>query len=183
MASEDSDELVSGLAMIHRLRQLGYLDKTLAGQMPTGDDDFHAPRELLEIVPLRRPQRMLTEERNDRADQLRATTHVVLAKGLLVVVVTLVDEDTADAEEVVKRFQAVDTFHPLRDNEPMEHLVSGLVASSLLAVRLPHEADREASFSVYKADHPATELDQAFLLIVRTRHVVTMVNVTSDVTR
>src|SRR3989442_12845341 len=56
----------------------------------------------------------------------------------------------------------------------MEHLVSGSVASSLPAVRLPHEADREASFSFSKPDHPATELDQAFLLIFRTRHVVTL---------
>ncbi len=141
MASEDSDELVSGLAMIHRLRQLGYLDKTLAGQMPTGDDDFHAPRELLEIVPLRRPQRMLTEERNDRADQLRATTHVVLAKGLLVVVVTLVDENPAYAEELSELFEARPTSFALRHDEPMEHLVAGPVALSARAIVLAHETD------------------------------------------
>jgi hypothetical protein len=45
------------------------------------------------------------------------------------------------------------------------------------------KADGEASFSVYKPNNPTTELDQPFLLIVRTRHVVTMVNVQSDVTR
>ena len=61
----------------------------------------------------------------------------------------------------------------------MEHLIAGLVASSARPVRLPDEADREASFSVYKTNNPA-ELDQPFLLIVRTRHVVTMVNVLSD---
>jgi hypothetical protein len=48
---------------------------------------------------------------------------------------------------------------------------------------LPHETDREASFSVYKTDHPSTKLDQPFLLIFRiARHVVTIVNARPDVT-
>src|SRR6266545_5559291 len=63
----------------------------------------------------------------------------------------------------------------------MSDLVSGRVASSPWPAWLPDEADREASFSVYKTDHPATELDQPFLLVFRTRHVVTMVNALSDV--
>jgi hypothetical protein len=43
------------------------------------------------------------------------------------------------------------------------------------------EPDGEAAFSVYKADDPATELDQPFLLVFRiARHVVT-VDTTSDV--
>jgi hypothetical protein len=61
------------------------------------------------------------------------------------------------------------------------HLIAGLVALPARPARLPDEADREASFSVYKADYPA-KLDQSFLLIVRTRHVVTIVNAESDVT-
>src|SRR5262249_23629968 len=68
----------------------------------------------------------------------------------------------------------------LRHDEVMRDLVSGLVASSAYAVWLPHKPDREASFSVYKTDNPATELDQPFLLVFRTRHVVTL-NVASDV--
>ena len=48
---------------------------------------------------------------------------------------------------------------------------------------MPHETNREASFSVYKTDHPATKLDQPFLLIFRiARHVVTIVNAQPDVT-
>jgi hypothetical protein len=39
---------------------------------------------------------------------------------------------------------------------------------------LPYETDREASFSVYETDHPSTGLDQPFLLVFRTRHVVTL---------
>src|SRR5438876_931394 len=74
MASEDSDELVSGLAMVHRLCNLGDLDETLTGQMPFGSDDVHTPRELLEIMPLRGAKRILTEERNDHLHEIRATS-------------------------------------------------------------------------------------------------------------
>ena len=64
----------------------------------------------------------------------------------------------------------------------MSHLIAGSVALPTPPARLPNEADGEASFSVYKTDHPAAKLDQSFLLIVRTRHVVTIVNDLSDVT-
>ena len=75
------------------------------------------------------------------------------------------------------------TARALGHDEPVEHLVAGCVAFTTPTACLPHEADGEASLSVYEADYPATKLDQPFLLIVRiTRHVVTMVNVTSDVT-
>jgi hypothetical protein len=53
-------------------------------------------------------------------------------------------------------------------------LLSGRVAASARPAWLPNEADREASFSVYKTDHPTTRLNQSFLLIFRTRHIVTV---------
>ncbi len=96
------------------------------------------------------------------------------------VVVALVQEDPADSEEVAELLETTDALGALRHDKPMEHLVAGLVAFSTRSVWLPNEADREASFSVYKTDHPATELNQSFLLIVRTRHVVTIVNALSD---
>jgi hypothetical protein len=141
MASEDSDQFVSGLAMVHRLCQLGYLDETLTGQMPAGVDDVHAPRELLEIVPLRRPQGMLTEERDDRVDQFRASTHVVLAQGFLMVVMALVEEDPAYPEEPLELFKAGSASFALRHDEPMEDLVAGSVAFSTRAIVLAHEPD------------------------------------------
>jgi hypothetical protein len=63
----------------------------------------------------------------------------------------------------------------------MRHLPAGPVTGSALAAFLADEADREASFSVYKTNNPAKP-DQPFLLIFRiTRHVVTTVNARSDV--
>jgi hypothetical protein len=72
--------------------------------------------------------------------------------------------------------EAVDALRALRHRELVRHLVTEPVAGSPGPVLLPDEADGEAPFSVYEADHPATELDQSFLLVFRTRHVVTIVN-------
>jgi hypothetical protein len=47
-------------------------------------------------------------------------------------------------------------------------------------MRLSNEADAEASFGVYETKYPTTELDRSFLLIIRTRHIVTTVAATSD---
>src|SRR6266536_3802683 len=66
--------------------------------------------------------------------------------------------------------------------EFVRYLETGSVADSARPAWLPDETDREAPFSVYETDHPTTELDQPFLLVFRTRHVVTMVNAASDVT-
>ena len=99
------------------------------------------------------------------------------------VVVALVDVNPTDPEEALHLLEAVQTLHSLRHGKPRGHLVAGLVADSIRPAWLPNETDREAAFSVYKTDHPTTKLDQSFLLIFRTRHVVTMVNALSDVTR
>jgi hypothetical protein len=56
----------------------------------------------------------------------------------------------------------------------MRDLPAGLVAVPGTPAGLANETDREASFSVYKTNNPATP-DQSFLLIFRiTRHVVTL---------
>jgi hypothetical protein len=61
-------------------------------------------------------------------------------------------------------------------------LITEPVADPVRTIMLPDEADGEASLSVYEAGHPATEFDQSFLLVFRTRHVVTTVHVRSDST-
>jgi hypothetical protein len=54
----------------------------------------------------------------------------------------------------------------------MSHLVAGSVAASARPAALADEADREASFSVYKTNNPAF-LPQPFLLVFRTVRIVT----------
>ena len=183
MASEDSDEVVPGLLSVHGLSYLRDLDQSGRREMPAAIYELHALRELLEVALLRRDHRVVGKERDDHFKKVVPPVDDELSQVLAVVVGPLVDEDAPDPEEAQKLLQAGDTLHTLRDHEPVKDLVAGLVASAIRSVWLPNESDGEASLSVYKADDPATELDQPFLLVFRTRHVVTMVNVVSDVTR
>jgi hypothetical protein len=100
-----------------------------------------------------------------------------------VVVRPPVDVHPTRSKEFAQLMEAPDALSTLRHHEVMRDLVSGFVTSSSRSIRLPNESNREASFSVYKTDHPATELNQPFLLVCRTRHVVTMVDALSDATR
>src|SRR5439155_27133340 len=90
MASEDSDQLLSGFAMVHRLSELGDLDQPFAGQVPIRLHDVHAVCELLEVQSLRGPQRMPTKERNDHFNEIAPPSDDVLKQVLLVVVASLV---------------------------------------------------------------------------------------------
>ena len=130
MASEDSDELVPGLPMIHRLRDRRDLDKTLASPMSISGDDLHTPRERLEIVALGCSQRMLLEERDYRLQQVPSASNGVLAEVLPMVVVSTVDVDTPDAEEALKLLETGAAPLALSYDEPVKHLVAGRVAFS-----------------------------------------------------
>jgi hypothetical protein len=146
-------------------------------------DESHAICELLEVEPLRCSKRMPLEVRNDRLQKILTSTNDVAIEMLSVIVYPSVYEHLSDSKELTKLVKTLDATCALRHRELVSDLVSGLVAAPVRSVVLPNETNGEASFSVYKTSHPATELDQSFLLIFRTRHVVTMVNVQSDVTR
>jgi hypothetical protein len=181
MVSEDSDQVVSGFPSVHRLSDLCDLEKTRRREMTPMFHELNARRKLLEVRLLRCPERKPLEERDDPLDQIRTARNDVLTHVLPVVVMTPAGEQSPALEETLKLFENRWAARSLRHGKPRGDLVSDLVASPAYAVSLPHEANREASFSVYKTDHPATQLDQSFLLIVRTRHVVT-VDIASDVT-
>jgi hypothetical protein len=99
---------------------------------------------------------------------------------LTVIVIPLVLEHLTDPEELTELVEARRAARPLCNHELMRDLPAGSVSASTPAAILANESDREASFSVYKTNNPATP-DQSFLLIFRiTRHVVT-VDITSDI--
>ena len=106
MASEDSDELVTGLLVIHRLGDASDLDKTVPRQVPTRLDHIHARRKPLEVVSLRGTKRVSSEERNDRLHEMFTPGHGVLAQVLPVVVVPSVDMKSSYAEELLELFEA-----------------------------------------------------------------------------
>jgi len=175
MVSEDSDQLRSGFSPVHRLCDLSDLDQPRRHEMSPACRELNTHRELLEVALFRSPQGMLPEERNDLLEEILAALNDELSHVFAMIVVALVDEDPPTAEEPLELFEHMDTTHALRHDESMRDLVAGSVAFPPRTVCLPHETDREASFSVYKTDHPATKLDQPFLLIFRiTRHLVTI---------
>ena len=179
MASEDSDQLVPGLLPVHRLSDASDLDQTVHREVSAGLDHLDAARELHEVLLLRRSQGVLAEERDHRLHQVRPPTNDVSVQVLTVIVVPRVAENLTHTEELTKLVKAGHALLALRYCELVSNLETSLVAASARPALLPNETDREASFPVYKTDHPATELDQPFLLIFRTRHVVT-VGIASD---
>ena len=124
--------------------------------------------------------RVPPEKRDHRFQQLRPPSHDVSVQMLSVVVIPPITEYLSDLKEVAKLIETRDALSTLRHGKLVSDLVAGPVAFPCSTARLPNEPDGEAPFSVYKTNNPATQLDQPFLLIVRTRHVVTMVNVRSD---
>jgi hypothetical protein len=175
MASEDSDQLRPGLLAIHRLRYLRDGHETCGAQVPSSGNLLHAVRELLEVALLCRPQRIPAEERNHRSQQVVTAANDVLRQVLFVVVVPAVLEEPPDTKEVPQIFEARAALNTLRDHEPVGHLVASLVAAPAPTASLADEPDREASFPVYKANHPASP-DQPFLLVFRTVWIVTAHN-------
>jgi len=140
----------------------------------------HATGELLEVVSLRAQQRVPLEERNYRLQQILPPSHDVSVQMLAVIVIPLVLKHLTDTEELAELMKARRAARALRNHKLVRYLPAGSVSASASAATLANESDREASFSVYKTNNPATP-DQSFLLIFRiTRHVVT-VDITSDV--
>jgi hypothetical protein len=121
------------------------------------------------------------EEGNDRVDQIPPPSHHIAGQVLAVVVVAPIGDHASHPEELHEVVQARGALHALRHGELVAHLVAGSVALPAWPTWLPDKADGEATLSVYKTYNPA-ELDQSFLLISCTRHIVT-VSPTWDGTR
>src|SRR5277367_213476 len=173
MASEDSDQIMPWRPPVHRFDDLGNLNQTTDVKMPAVRYQLHAACELLKVTLLRRPQGIGVEERNYRPYEVVPAVHDELAQVLAMIVLALVDVDTAHAEEASELLQCRPATDTLRHNKPMRDLVPGLVASAIRPALLPDEPDGEATLSVYKASNPA-DLNQSFLLISCTQHIVTV---------
>jgi hypothetical protein len=118
MASEDSEELVPGFTVIHRLRDLDDLGETVVGHMAILDHQVHAVRELLKVGLLRCAEWMPAEERNDHFHQIRSLWNDELTQVLFVVVMTPVDIDPANAKELFEFPEAGKTLRSLSHGKP-----------------------------------------------------------------
>ena len=84
---------------------------------------------------------MLLEERDDRPEQIRATSHDVAVQVLPVIVVPVVDDHLTNSKELTKVMETRKTSLSLCYRELVSHLVSGSVASSAWPARLADKAD------------------------------------------
>jgi hypothetical protein len=93
---------------------------------------------------------MSSKERDDRFDKIDAAIDDELAQMLAMVVMAVVNEDPAHLKELLQLLKALPAPRALRHDEPVGHLITGLVALPARSRRLPNEADGEAPFSIYK---------------------------------
>src|SRR5689334_10282805 len=105
MVSEDSDQLRSGLAPVPRFDELDNLEKASRRQVPTTLNEADTCRELLEVLPLRRSQRMLAKERNHRLYQVAPPIDDKLDQVFLVIVVAPIRLQSSASEEAVELLQ------------------------------------------------------------------------------
>jgi hypothetical protein len=117
MASEDSDEIVSGFPPIHRLDDLDDLQQPAAGQMATAGHELDAMSELLKVEPLGRPERILAKERNDPLEEILSTTHDVAVQVLPMVVRPSVDVHPPHSKEITQLVQTRDALGTLGHNK------------------------------------------------------------------
>jgi hypothetical protein len=150
MASEDSDQVGSGLPAVHRLSNLDDVDQTLTGEVVASIDVPHAQSEAIEVDALCALQRERLEERNDLPKEVRPLPHDVPLDVLAMVVVAPVDQHLADPEEALELSEAASASLALHHGKLMRDLEAGSIAGSPAPRRLSDEADGEASLSVYE---------------------------------
>ena len=114
----------------------------------------------------------MPKEWYDYFQQFFPRSHDETIQVFFVIVITLVGVNMANPKEIAEFVQARDTLRPLRDGKLVTHLIAGFVAFTARPTGLSDEADGEAPFSVHKPND-LTKLNQSFLLIVRTQHIVT----------
>jgi hypothetical protein len=172
VVSEDSDHLGAWLAVVHCLNDLHDFEQPTRGEVRVRFNHLHALYELREIQMFRSSQWVALKEGNDRSQKITSPADNELVQILLVVVVSAIGVDTSHTEVLLHHLQALDALRALCHHKLMRHLEPGFVTAAICSLRLPHDVDRKASFTVDETSDPA-DLDQSFLLIARIRRIFT----------
>ena len=172
MVSEDSADR-AGLSSVHRLDDPSDLEETVGREMVPLLHELENRDELLEVLMFGRQKRISLEERDDDLVQIAKPSHHISVHRLAVVVRSPVRVDPPTAEEVSDDLERGNArgalyYHELRLHLPAQRF------------RVALDRHGEAAFTIDEPDNPSCD-SQSFLLIIRTRHVVTIVNVPSDV--
>src|SRR5438105_7644121 len=91
MASEDSEQLRSGLLMVHGLHDLDHLHQTFVGSVLAGCTQLHTLRELHKVAMLVGAQRMPLKEGDNHLAETIPICHGEPPQVLLVVVAAPID--------------------------------------------------------------------------------------------
>ena len=84
---------------------------------------------------------MLSEERNDRLQQILAPSHHVSVQILAVVVMSTIHDHLTNSKVLSELVQGADAALTLCDDELVEHLESDPAAVPILPALLPEERD------------------------------------------
>ena len=166
VVSEDSDHFGAWFAVIHRLRDFEDVEQPTVREMRVRLHQSHTFHELLEIEFLGSSQRVLLEKWNNRPKKItpfRNNEHVQI---FFVIVQSTVYVDAANTKEFLEHVETSNALRALCHHKLMRHLEACSVPSAICSLRLSHDVDRKASFTIDETDYPA-DLDQSFLLIVR----------------
>ena len=155
-------------ASVHRDGDLEQPAEAGVGAMVAESELSHDVSELLEVRLLRREHWVSLEEGDHPPEQVVAIPNDEHERTI----VSAVRSDRTAAEPVADQLEHLSPVAVLADMELRNELIPDP------AGRVALNRDRETSFSI---DVTRDVAIQPFLLIVRTRHVVTIVNVRPDV--
>ena len=160
--------------MIHCLHDFDDFEQPTYREMRVRLNHPHALYELQKIQMFRSSQWVLLEEGNNRPKKITPFRNNELIQMLFVIVESTIAVDATYSEELLHHVKTLNAFGTLRHYKLMRHLETGFVASSVFSMRLSDDMDRKASVTVNKSSNP-TDLDQSFLLIVRSWRIFTAV--------
>jgi hypothetical protein len=152
--------------VIHCLHDFDDVEQPTYREMRVRLNHPHALYELQKIEMFRSSQWVLLEEGNNRPKEITPFRNNELIQMLFVVVESTIAVDATYSEELLHHVETLDAFGALRYHKLMRHLEASSIASATWSLRLSHDVDRKASLTVNKTSNP-TDLDQSFLLIVR----------------
>src|ERR1700716_1059510 len=150
MASEDSDQLRSGLLVVHRLHDLDDVGQPASREVMAGRTEIHALSKLQKVSLLFSAQRVCHEERNDHLTEIKPIRHDVPPQIFFVVVEAPVEAKRTHSEELSQPFQGVQASGALHDHERVTYLPPGPVAFAVHSPSLTCQTNGEATLSVYK---------------------------------
>jgi hypothetical protein len=161
------------VSTVHLLDYARNLRKTILAEMHADPHQGEHPAELRQILGLRGPEWHLFEERHDPLLEVAPPADAPAKDVFAVIVPPGVAIDRPAVEELLQDLERSEAPLALRDDEFRPDLPAEPQR------RTPIDVDAETSFAVDESGDPAFQREP-FLLIICTRHVVTILPAVAD---